>query len=120
VTSQEADQVAAVELGLSGLEIVDADTFTARVAEVRGIAHDEALTAVGDMWGVNAAAGTFGIKIVRLGQLGTLYYFAYFLVVLPLLSIFERPRQVPLSISKPVLGGGQSVAHATAKSMEKA
>ncbi len=102
------------------LEIVDADTFTARVAEVRGIAHDEALTAVGDMWGVNAAAGTFGIKIVRLGQLGTLYYFAYFLVVLPLLSIFERPRQVPLSISKPVLGGGQSVAHATAKSMEKA
>ena len=57
---------------------------------------------------------------MRLGQLGTLYYFAYFLIVLPLLSIFETPRQVPLSISKPVLGGGKTVAHATAKTMEKA
>jgi len=57
---------------------------------------------------------------VRLGQLGTLYYFAYFLIVLPLLSIFERPRQEPRSISTPVLGGGKTVAHATAKSMEKA
>ena len=101
-------------------EIVDADTFTARVAEVRGIAHGQALNAVGEMWGVNAASGDFGIKIVRLGQLGTLYYFAYFLIVLPLLSIFETPRQVPLSISKPVLGGGKSVAHATAKPMETA
>ena len=32
----------------------------------------------------------FGIKIIRLGQLATIYYFAYFLVILPLLSIFER------------------------------
>jgi quinol-cytochrome oxidoreductase complex cytochrome b subunit len=101
-------------------EIVDADTFTTRVAEVQGIAHDQALNEVGEMWGVNAASGDFGIKIVRLGQLGTLYYFAYFLIVLPLLSIFETPRQVPLSISKPVLGAGKSMAHATAKPMEKA
>ena len=101
-------------------EIVDADTFTQRVAAVQSIPHDQALNAVGEMWGVNAASGDFGIKIVRLGQLGTLYYFAYFLIVLPLLSIFETPRQVPLSISKPVLGGGKTVAHATAKSMEKA
>ncbi len=103
-----------------GLEIVDADTFTQRVADLQKIPHDQALNAVGDMWGVNSASGSFGIKIVRLGQLGTIYYFAYFLVVLPLLSIFETPRQVPLSISKPVLGGGKAMAHATAKSMEKA
>jgi quinol-cytochrome oxidoreductase complex cytochrome b subunit len=102
------------------LELVDADTFTARVAELRGIGRDEALNAVGNMWGVNSASGTFGIKIVRLGQLGTIYYFAYFLIVLPLLSIFETPRPVPLSISRPVLGGGKAAAHATAKSMEKA
>ena len=104
----------------SSLEIVDADTFTERVAELRGLSHEQALNAVGDMWGLNAASGTFGIKIMRLGQLGTIYYFAYFLIVLPLLSIFETPRQVPLSISRPVLGGGKTVAHATAKPMEKA
>jgi ubiquinol-cytochrome c reductase cytochrome b subunit len=90
------------------------------MVEVQGIPHEQALAAVGDMWGVNAASGSFGIKIVRLGQLGTLYYFAYFLIILPLLSIFETPRQVPLSISKPVLGGGKTMAHATAKTMEKA
>jgi ubiquinol-cytochrome c reductase cytochrome b subunit len=102
------------------LEIVDSDTFTERVAEIRHISHEQALNAVGDMWGLNAASGSFGIKIMRLGQIGTIFYFAYFLIVLPLLSIFETPRQVPLSISKPVLGGGKAVAGATAKSMEKA
>ena len=103
-----------------GFEIVDADTFTHRYAEHAGLGHEAALNAVGEMWGLNAASGQFGIKIVRLGQLATIYYFAYFLVILPLLSFFETPKQVPLSISKPVLGGGQTAAHAAAKQMEKA
>jgi len=38
-----------------------------------------------------------------IAQFGTLYYFAFFLVVLPLLGIFETPREVPTSISEPVL-----------------
>ena len=38
-------------------EIVDATTFTERVAELQGIPHDQALNAVGEMWGVNAAGG---------------------------------------------------------------
>ena len=101
-------------------EIVDTATFTERVVEHLGMTHEAATNAVGEMWGVNAASGTFGIKIVRLGQLATIYYFAYFLIVLPLLSIFETPKQVPLSISKPVLGGGPAGARAAAKPMEKA
>ncbi len=51
------------------------------------------------------------------GLLGTVYYFAYFLVILPLLGWFERPKALPKSIAEPVLGGG---ALAGAKTMEKA
>jgi len=36
---------------------------------------------------------------VTISQVGTLYYFAYFLVILPLLPKFEKPRKVPDSIS---------------------
>ncbi|HWT99606.1 MAG TPA: cytochrome b/b6 [Terriglobales bacterium] len=67
------------------------------------------------------AGGTFGIQILKLGQICTLFYFAYFLIILPLLSIFETPKRLPLSISEPVLkGGGHAVAHANSKPMEKA
>ncbi len=51
--------------------------------------------------------------------LGTLWYLAHFLVILPLLSVLERPRPLPVSISEPVLKGGGSMAGATAKPMEK-
>lgn len=101
-------------------EIVDADSFTERVMQISGLSHEAALNAVGDMWGLNAASGDFGIKIVRLGQFGTIYYFAYFLVILPLLSVFETTKPIPASISKQVLGGGHKSAHAAAKPMEKA
>ena len=36
-------------------------------------------------------------------KLSVLYYFAYFLVVLPLLGRFEKPRPLPTSISESVL-----------------
>ena len=59
------------------------------------------------------------------GVLFTGYYFAYFAVILPLLGLFEKPQQLPASISEPVLGstkGGGAVAGATAtaKPMNKA
>ena len=56
---------------------------------------------------------------VAISQIATAYYFAYFIVILPLLSILERPKPLPASISEPVLRGGGSVAGATAKPMEK-
>ena len=40
---------------------------------------------------------------VRLAQIGTLYYFAYFLVILPVLSVTETPLPLPKSISEAVL-----------------
>lgn len=55
-----------------------------------------------------------------IGRVATAYYFLHFLVVLPLLGIFERPRPRPSSISEPVLKGGGQAAGATAKPMEKA
>jgi len=57
---------------------------------------------------------------IPLGRLATAYYFAYFLVILPLLGIFERPKPLPNSISEPVLKGGGQPAGATAKPMDKA
>jgi quinol-cytochrome oxidoreductase complex cytochrome b subunit len=38
-----------------------------------------------------------------LARIGTLYYFAFFWIILPLLGKLETPKKVPDSISKPVL-----------------
>ncbi|EKE09607.1 MAG: hypothetical protein ACD_16C00130G0012 [uncultured bacterium] len=38
-----------------------------------------------------------------LGQLTTFFYFAFFLLALPLLGIFEKHKPLPTSLSKPVL-----------------
>ncbi|WGF86891.1 cytochrome b [Marinivivus vitaminiproducens] len=45
------------------------------------------------------------------GLIGTIYYFVHFLIILPLLGVFERPLPLPESISKPVLPstGGASL-----------
>ncbi len=40
-----------------------------------------------------------------LGRLATLYYFAFFLVILPMVGLRETPLPIPQSISEPVLGG---------------
>jgi ubiquinol-cytochrome c reductase cytochrome b subunit len=61
-----------------------------------------------------------GIPMVVIGRICTLYYFVHFLILVPLIGIFEQPRPLPQSISKPVLRGGGSPAAARAKPMEKA
>ena len=61
-----------------------------------------------------------GIYIV-IGRIATVYYFAHFLVIIPVLAKFEKTRELPKSISEPVLGGGGGGAvGAAAKPMEKA
>ncbi|MGG5817331.1 cytochrome b [Falsiroseomonas sp. HW251] len=61
-----------------------------------------------------------GIAVV-IARVATAYYFAYFLVILPLLGRLERPLKLPESIALPVLrGGGPLPAGAAAKPMEKA
>jgi ubiquinol-cytochrome c reductase cytochrome b/c1 subunit len=41
-------------------------------------------------------------------RIATLYYFAHFLVIMPLLGLFETPRPLPRSIVDSVLGPGAS------------
>jgi quinol-cytochrome oxidoreductase complex cytochrome b subunit len=53
---------------------------------------------------------------VTLALFGTLYYFAHFLVLLPLLGRIERPRPLPNSISEAVLGGRADRSGPTAAS----
>ncbi len=61
-----------------------------------------------------------GIWVI-LSRIGTLWYFAHLLVVLPLLGKLERTLPLPESISRPVLtGGGPLPSGAAAKPMEKA
>jgi ubiquinol-cytochrome c reductase cytochrome b subunit len=42
---------------------------------------------------------------VMVSQIASAYYFAHFLIILPLISAFEKPRPLPNSISESVLHG---------------
>jgi quinol-cytochrome oxidoreductase complex cytochrome b subunit len=57
---------------------------------------------------------------IIIGRVATAWYFIHFLIILPLLGVFERPKPLPTSISEPVLRGGGSIAGATTQPMEKA
>ena len=51
--------------------------------------------------GANAPEGNF----ILVGRLATTYYFLHFLVITPLVGVLEKPKPLPQSIAKPVLGG---------------
>jgi ubiquinol-cytochrome c reductase cytochrome b subunit len=57
-------------------------------------------------------------KFILIGRIATIYYFAHFLIIIPLLSKLERPLPLPNSISEPVLRSGGPVP-AGARPMEK-
>lgn len=65
------------------------------------------------------AGGSMGVQVaaaftfLHLGQILTLYYFAYFLVVLPVLGLREQPKEEPESIHKSVLSSHSSSAGGT-------
>ncbi len=44
------------------------------------------------------------VRNVIVGQIATAYYFAHFLLILPIVSAMERPRPLPNSITEAVLG----------------
>jgi quinol-cytochrome oxidoreductase complex cytochrome b subunit len=44
------------------------------------------------------------IPLLWVGRLGTLYYYAYFLLILPIVGLIETPKPLPDSIAKSVLG----------------
>ena len=57
------------------------------------------------LWiGANPPEGMYKV----IGRIATVYYFLHFLIILPLVGLFERPRPLPQSISQPVLSGGKA------------
>ena len=61
-----------------------------------------------------------GLTVVILSRILAIYYFAYFLVILPALGLFEKTLPVPDSISTPVLPkGGAAMPSGAAASPEK-
>ena len=59
--------------------------------------------------GKNDAGEAFGLTFYRLSQIATFYYFAFFLIILPVLGLTEKPKDRPESITKAVLGGDTAV-----------
>ena len=51
---------------------------------------------------------------IILSQIGTIYYFAHFLIILPMTSRFETPDPLPMSITEAVLSKGAASAPAAA------
>jgi ubiquinol-cytochrome c reductase cytochrome b subunit len=48
--------------------------------------------------------------VTNFAQILTLYYFLFFLVILPVLGLRERPERVPDTIAKPVIGEAQGAS----------
>jgi len=49
-------------------------------------------------------ASAFGVPLVWVARLGTIYYFAYFWVIMPIVGLIETPKKLPASIAQSVLG----------------
>jgi ubiquinol-cytochrome c reductase cytochrome b subunit len=66
--------------------------------------------------GAKPAEGVY----TTLAQIGTAYYFGFFLIILPLLGLIETPRRLPNSITEAVLekNGAQQVSGTAAASPE--
>ncbi len=61
------------------------------------------------MLGYLGAKPAEGVYII-LARIGTIYYFAHFLIILPILGFVEKPKDIPQSISAPVLSTTASPA----------
>ncbi len=44
------------------------------------------------------------------GRICTVYYFAFFLIIMPVVGLIERPKRLPGSITESVLGKNQTSA----------
>ncbi|KPP81306.1 MAG: ubiquinol-cytochrome c reductase cytochrome b subunit PetB [Oceanicaulis sp. HLUCCA04] len=56
--------------------------------------------------------GAVGVDFLMMGRVLTVYYFAYFLVILPILGFVEKPASRPASIEESVLGNSSQSAPA--------
>ncbi|MEO6341289.1 MAG: cytochrome b N-terminal domain-containing protein [Caulobacteraceae bacterium] len=70
--------------------------------------------------GKTAAGEPTGFSVVWMSRILAIYYYAYFLLVLPILGLTEKTLPVPEGISSPVLSaGGAAVPAGAAASPEK-
>ena len=49
------------------------------------------------------------LTVVGFGQILTIYYFAHFLIILPVLGLFEKPDALPASIADSIFGAGHAM-----------
>src|SRR5210317_1371279 len=49
---------------------------------------------------------------VAIGRVATVYYFAHFLIIMPVLGFVEKTKPVPLSIADPIISGSGNLAAA--------
>lgn len=75
----------------------------ASATELERLAHAEEARVGSAMISMHSAIAPFQFKVVQLSQVLTLYYFGFFLILLPLLGLIERPGRVPDTIAKAVL-----------------
>jgi len=54
-----------------------------------------------------------------LTRFATLYYFAFFFVIMPLVGLRETPKPIPATISEPVLTGSHAMSSAAPAQAEK-
>ena len=45
-----------------------------------------------------------------MARLGTLYYFAFFWLIMPIVGLIETPKKLPASIAQSVLGDSAAAA----------
>jgi ubiquinol-cytochrome c reductase cytochrome b subunit len=49
-------------------------------------------------------AAPMGLSLVWIARLATLYYFAFFWLIMPIVGLIETPKKLPASIAQSVLG----------------
>ena len=69
--------------------------------------------------GTDATGGPTGFSVVWFSRILAIYYYAYFLLILPLLGFFEKTLPVPANISTPVLSGGMAMPVGAVADAEK-
>jgi ubiquinol-cytochrome c reductase cytochrome b subunit len=58
--------------------------------------------------GATASGDPIGLNFVWLSRIASFYYFAYFLIVMPVLGLVEKPLQEPDSITASILNGASA------------
>jgi ubiquinol-cytochrome c reductase cytochrome b subunit len=57
---------------------------------------------------VDAALGP--LPLVWIARMAAIYYFAFFLLIMPIVGIIETPKKLPASIAQSVLGDSAAAA----------